>query len=264
MIRLIIYAAWILFYIAIFGGIGIVTGGALGWLADSMGIGNSSNLSSLELGASTGMIAGAVVGFAIGITRFSQRIRVLVLVLTALIGATVFLFSGRTLAEDSPWLLGLATAIGAFIVMLIMSPESRSSLRSVAICIGLCALVGGVVGVALGWGKYAGSNDFLTSAWTGMTLGLVPGTIVGLVVAWTRDNRRMMIFTLAAVAIIDFGVSIYIIYSRVGESGKITPFFGVDWPSDILALVLPIGIYWAAIFALIYVVIQSYRARSSA
>jgi len=175
----------------------------------------------------------------------------------------VSLFSGQTLAENSPWLIGLATAIGAFVVMLITSPESRESLRSVSLCIGICALVGGAVGVALGWGKYAGSDGFLTSAWTGITMGLVPGTIVGLVIASTRDNRRMMMIALAAVAIIDFAASIYIIYSRLGQSREITSFFGVQWPSEIFALVLPISIYWAAIFALIYVAIRAYQARQT-
>lgn len=263
MIRLLIYIAWILFYIALFGGIGLGLGGVLGWLAESMGIGNSSNLSAVGLGSGTGLIAGAVVGFVTGVTRFSLRVRVTALVLTVLFGATVFLFSNQTLAEDSPWLIGLATAMGAFVVMVIMSPESRGSLRYFFISVGICVLISALIGAVLGWGKYAGNDGFLASAWTGVTIGLIPGTIVGLIMALTRGNRRLTVAALLVVAIVDFVASIYIIYSRLGQSRTVTPFFGTQWPSEILALVLPISIYWAAIFALIYIAILAYRARSA-
>jgi len=263
LIKFLVYAAWVPFYCALFGGIGLGIGGALGWLADSVGIGNSSDLSTVGLGTGTGLIAGALVGFVAGVTRFSQRARVAALLVTTLVGATVFLFSNQTLAEDSPWLLGLATAIGAFAVMVIMSPASRGSLRYFFISVGICALIAALIGAILGWGKYAGDSGFLMSAWIGATIGLVPGTIVGLTIALARDNRRLMIFALVAIAVVDFAVSIYIIYSRVGEGRSITPFFGAQWPSEIFALVLPISIYWAAIFTLIYVAIQSYRARSA-
>lgn len=262
MMRLIIYIAWILFYTALFGGTGLVIGGALGWLAENMGIANSSTLSPIGLGTGTGMIAGAVVGFVAGVTRMSQRLRVAALLLATLSGAAVFLFSNQPLAENSPWLLGLATAIGAFVVMLIMSSGARGSLRAFFAYFGVCVLVGALVGAVLGWGRYAGNETFLTSAWTGMTMGIIPGTIVGLIMAVARDNRRLIIVALAAVAIIDFAASIYIIYSRGEQNGTITPFFGVEWPSEIFAVVLPISIYWAAIFALIYIAIQVYRSRT--
>jgi len=35
--RLLIYLAWVLFYIVLFGGIGLGIGGVLGWLADNIG-----------------------------------------------------------------------------------------------------------------------------------------------------------------------------------------------------------------------------------
>lgn len=262
MMRLIIYIGWVFIYTALFGGSGALIGAALGWLAQSIGIANTTNLTTVWLGTGTGLIAGAAVGFVTGVTRDNQHIRTAALIVTMLIGAALFLFSGQSLADDSPWLIGLATVVGASAAMLIVSRQSLTAVRYSLISIGICVLVGALVGIILGWGKYTDSDSFLASAWTGITMGIIPGTILGLALAGTRDNQRFRSVLLALIAVVAFLSSIYIVYSRLGQSRDVISFFGVPWPSEIFLLVLPISIYWAAIVALIYVAVQVYRSRA--